>query len=50
MATCTQGNSSTPSLADRRNHGSLDLAALRDGCSFGTDYPEIIRRANSYFV
>jgi aryl-alcohol dehydrogenase-like predicted oxidoreductase len=36
--------------ADRRNHGSLDLAALRDGCSFGTDYPEIIRRANSYFV
>ncbi|MFA7342965.1 MAG: aldo/keto reductase [Terrimicrobiaceae bacterium] len=36
--------------ADRRDHGNVDLAALREGCSFGTDYPEIIRRANRYFA
>jgi predicted aldo/keto reductase-like oxidoreductase len=36
--------------AESRDHGNLDLAALRDGCSFGTDYPEIIRRANRYFA
>ena len=36
--------------AESRVHGQVDLAALRDGCSFGTDYPEIIRRANRYFA
>jgi hypothetical protein len=36
--------------AGSRDHGQVDLAALRDGCSFGTDYPEIIRRANRYFA
>jgi len=33
-----------------RDHGRIDLAALRDGCAFNTDYPEIIRRANRYFA
>ena len=28
-----------------RDAGSVNLAALRDGCLFKTDYPEIIRRA-----
>lgn len=36
--------------AESRAPGPVDLAALRDGCSFGTDYPEIIRRANRYFA
>ena len=36
--------------AESRTLGQVDLAALRDGCSFGTDYPEIIRRANRYFA
>jgi len=37
------------SAADR-DHSRVDLAALRDGCSFQTDYPEIIRRAERYFA
>ena len=36
--------------AGDRDHSQVDLAALRDGCSFHTDYPEIIRRANRYFA
>ena len=35
---------------ESRAHSQVDLAALRDGCSFGTDYPEIVRRANRYFA
>lgn len=37
------------SSADR-DHSQVDLAALRDGCSFGTDYPKIIRLAERYFA
>lgn len=33
-----------------RDHSQVDLVALREGCSFGTDYPEVIRRATRYFV
>jgi hypothetical protein len=33
-----------------RDVSKVDLAALRDGCHFKTDYPEIIRRAESYFA
>ena len=33
-----------------RDAGSVNLAALRDGCLFKTDYPEIIRRAERYFA
>ena len=33
-----------------RDTSKVDLAALRDGCHFKTDYPEIIRRAERYFV
>jgi len=33
-----------------RDHSGIDLVALREGCSFRTDYPEIIRRANRYFA
>ncbi len=36
--------------AENRDPARLDLAALRDGCAFQTDYPEIIRRANRYFA
>ena len=36
--------------AENRDHTHVDLAALRDGCSFRTDYPEIIRRAERYFA
>jgi len=36
--------------AESRDHGAIDLTALRDGCSFKTDYPEIIRRASRYFA
>jgi hypothetical protein len=36
--------------AASRDHSQVDLAALREGCSFGTDYPDIIRRANRYFA
>ncbi|MFZ4777253.1 MAG: aldo/keto reductase [Terrimicrobiaceae bacterium] len=38
-------------LSPTNRDGSLvDLVALREGCSFGTDYPEIIRRADRYFA
>lgn len=33
-----------------RDTSAVDLAALRDGCQFKTDYPEIIRRAERYFA
>jgi hypothetical protein len=36
--------------AASRDHSQVDLAALKEGCSFGVDYPDIIRRANRYFA
>jgi len=36
--------------AEHRDTTTVDLAALRDGCHFKTDYPEIIRRAERYFA
>jgi predicted aldo/keto reductase-like oxidoreductase len=36
--------------ANVRDAAAVDLAALRDGCHFKTDYPEIIRRAGRYFA
>jgi hypothetical protein len=36
--------------AAARDHSNVDLAALRDGCAFQTDYPDIIRRAQRYFA
>ena len=36
--------------AEHRDRTTVDLAALRDGCHFKTDYPEIIRRAERYFA
>jgi predicted aldo/keto reductase-like oxidoreductase len=36
--------------AMHRDSSQVDLAALRDGCHFKTDYPEIIRRAERYFA
>ena len=36
--------------AEVRDTSEVDLAALRDGCHFKTDYPEIIRRAERYFA
>ena len=33
-----------------RDASQVDLAALREGCQFKTDYPEIIRRAERYFA
>jgi aryl-alcohol dehydrogenase-like predicted oxidoreductase len=36
--------------AEYRDPSQVDLAALRDGCQFKTDYPEIIRRAERYFA
>ena len=33
----------------RRDTTGVDLAALRDGCHFKTNYPAIIRRAERYF-
>ena len=36
--------------AAQRDASKVDLAALRDGCHFKTDYPEIIRRAEMYFA
>lgn len=33
-----------------RDASRVDLAALRDGCHFKTDYPEIVRRAERYFA
>jgi len=34
----------------QRNASKVDLTALRDGCQFKTDYPEILRRAERYFA
>jgi aryl-alcohol dehydrogenase-like predicted oxidoreductase len=36
--------------ASARDFSRVDLAALRDACNFGTDYPEIMRRAQRYFI
>jgi len=36
--------------AEHRDTSKVDLAALRDACHFKTDYPEIMRRAESYFA
>jgi aryl-alcohol dehydrogenase-like predicted oxidoreductase len=36
--------------AEHRDASQVNLAALRDGCHFKTDYPEIIRRAERYFA
>ena len=36
--------------AEHRDVAKVDLAALRDGCHFKTDYPEIMRRAERYFA
>ena len=36
--------------AEHRDSSKINLAALRDGCHFKTDYPEIIRRAERYFA
>jgi predicted aldo/keto reductase-like oxidoreductase len=33
-----------------RDVSKVDLAALKDGCHFKTDYPEIMRRAGRYFA
>lgn len=33
-----------------RDCSQVDLTALREGCSFRTDYPDIMRRANRYFA
>jgi hypothetical protein len=33
-----------------RDFSSADLAGLRDRCAFRTDYPEIMKRAQRYFV
>jgi hypothetical protein len=33
-----------------RDFNSIDLAALRDRCAFRTNYPEIMKRAQRYFV
>lgn len=35
--------------AAARDCTTADLEAMRDGCAFGTDYPEIMRRAQRYF-
>ncbi len=34
--------------AEHRDSSKVNLAALRDGCHFKTDYPEMIRRAERY--
>ena len=36
--------------AGLRDVSKVNLAALRDGCHFKTDYPEIMRRARRYFA
>ena len=36
--------------AEFRDTSKVELAALRDGCHFKTDYPEIVRRAEQYFA
>jgi hypothetical protein len=35
---------------DLRDTSKVDLAALRDGCAFKTDYPDIMKRAERYFA
>ena len=35
---------------EHRDTSKVDLTALRDGCHFKTDYPEIMRRAERYFA
>jgi uncharacterized protein len=37
-------------LAVARNANGVDLAALRDRCAFGVDYPEIVKRAERNFA
>ena len=36
--------------AEHRDSSKVNLAALRDACHFKTNYPEIIRRAEHYFI
>ncbi len=36
--------------ASARDASQTDLAALRDGCAFGIDYPDVIARAERYFA
>jgi predicted aldo/keto reductase-like oxidoreductase len=36
--------------AECRDASQIDLAELRDGCHFNTNYPEIIQRAEKYFA
>jgi len=36
-------------LDPERHAGGFNLQALRDRCAFGTDYPEIAKRAERYF-
>ena len=36
--------------AAARDASRVDLAALRDACSFKVDYPDIVRRAERYFA
>jgi aryl-alcohol dehydrogenase-like predicted oxidoreductase len=36
--------------ASIRDASGVDLATLRDKCSFGVNYPEVIKRAGRYFV
>jgi len=35
--------------AEARDASKADLVALKDGCAYGIDYPEIIAKAKSYF-
>lgn len=35
---------------EARDASGVDLEALRDACAFRTDYPDLIRRAQSYFA
>jgi predicted aldo/keto reductase-like oxidoreductase len=36
--------------ASARDASAIDLAALKEACHFGVDYPEIVRRAHRYFA
>lgn len=36
--------------AEARDATAVDLEALRDACAFRTDYPDLMRRAQSYFA
>jgi predicted aldo/keto reductase-like oxidoreductase len=47
----TEARSYYQALAPQhRDASKVSLAALRDGCHFKTDYPEIVRRAERYFA